>query len=81
MDFLIRFGQAHETFRLPEIKALAIVEGVDMTIVSYDEDVRFALHICCQILTFLVTFLYRSIAFRGGGPATHPSVNSSAVNS
>lgn len=41
MDFLIKFAQAHETFRLPEIKALAIVEGVDMEIVTYNEDVRY----------------------------------------
>jgi tRNA G10 N-methylase Trm11 len=41
MDFLIKFAQAHETFRLPEIKALAIVEGVDMEIIKYHEDVRY----------------------------------------
>ncbi|KAH6635083.1 S-adenosyl-L-methionine-dependent methyltransferase [Chaetomium sp. MPI-SDFR-AT-0129] len=35
MDYLIRFSQSHETFRLPEIQALAIVEGIDMKVVSY----------------------------------------------
>lgn len=38
-DFLIRFGQAHESFRLAEIRALADVFGVEMDIVSYDPEV------------------------------------------
>lgn len=41
MDFLIKFAQAHETFRVPEIEALALVEGLDMKIVDYSQDVRF----------------------------------------
>jgi tRNA (guanine10-N2)-methyltransferase len=36
MEFLIKFAQVHETFRLPEIQALAIVENVDLTVVEYD---------------------------------------------
>ena len=39
MDFLIRFSQAHETFRLPEIEALASLEGIDLKIVHYQLDV------------------------------------------
>lgn len=39
MEFLIRFSQQHETFRLPEIQALAVVEGVDLKVVSYSPDV------------------------------------------
>ncbi|SPQ20132.1 322521d8-cea6-4042-8bd0-6353deb91dbf [Thermothielavioides terrestris] len=35
MDYLIRFSQSHETFRLPEIEALALVEGIDLKVVSY----------------------------------------------
>ncbi|KAL2262959.1 hypothetical protein VTK26DRAFT_8816 [Humicola hyalothermophila] len=35
MDYLIRFSQSHETFRLPEIQSLAIVEGIDLEVVSY----------------------------------------------
>ncbi|RDA87465.1 hypothetical protein CP532_2827, partial [Ophiocordyceps camponoti-leonardi (nom. inval.)] len=35
MDFLIKFAQTHETFRLAEIEALAEVEGVDLTVVEY----------------------------------------------
>ena len=39
MEFLVKFAQAHETFRLPEIKALALVEGLDMTVLDYSLDV------------------------------------------
>jgi tRNA G10 N-methylase Trm11 len=39
MDFFIKFAQVHETFRLPEIQALAIVENVDLTVLEYDESV------------------------------------------
>lgn len=39
MEFLIRFSQTHETFRLPEIEALALIEGVDLEVVSYSLDV------------------------------------------
>lgn len=40
MDFIIKFAQAHETFRIPEIEALAEVENVPLEIVHYDEAVR-----------------------------------------
>ena len=39
MDYLIRFSQSHETFRLPEIQALALIEGVDMKVISYTIEV------------------------------------------
>lgn len=39
MDYLIRFSQSHETFRLPEVQALAVLEGIDMKVVSYSNDV------------------------------------------
>lgn len=35
MDYLIRFVQAHETFRRPELEALARLAGVDIEIVFY----------------------------------------------
>ncbi|PFH56681.1 hypothetical protein XA68_16139 [Ophiocordyceps unilateralis] len=35
MDFLIKFAQTHETFRLAEIEALAIVENVDLIVAEY----------------------------------------------
>ena len=40
MDFLIKFAQAHETFRLPEIEALALVEGLDLQVLEYSLEVR-----------------------------------------
>ncbi|KAI8670173.1 hypothetical protein LRP88_01382 [Fusarium phalaenopsidis] len=41
MDFLIKFAQAHESFRVAEIEALALVEGLDMKIIEYSEDSPF----------------------------------------
>ena len=41
MEFLIKFAQAHETFRVPEIEALALIEGLEMKIVDYSQDVRY----------------------------------------
>ncbi|KAJ5297639.1 hypothetical protein N7508_007888 [Penicillium antarcticum] len=37
MDYLVRFAQTHETFRLPEIHACATLAGVDIEILSYYE--------------------------------------------
>ncbi|KAJ9263201.1 hypothetical protein DTO212C5_7627 [Paecilomyces variotii] len=37
MEYLIRFAQAHETFRRPEIQALATLAGVDVEFLSYDQ--------------------------------------------
>ena len=39
MDYLIRFVQIHETFRKPEIEALAVLTDVDVEFLSYSEDV------------------------------------------
>ncbi|KAL2129545.1 hypothetical protein VTI74DRAFT_7629 [Chaetomium olivicolor] len=43
MDYLIRFSQSHETFRLPEIQALALIEGVDLTVISYNLESPFCI--------------------------------------
>jgi tRNA G10 N-methylase Trm11 len=37
MEYLIRFAQTHETFRQPEIQALAWLHDIDLEIVSYNE--------------------------------------------
>ncbi|KAL4862699.1 hypothetical protein BDV12DRAFT_190209 [Aspergillus spectabilis] len=37
MEYIIRFAQAHETFRQPEIQALADLHNIDVEIISYDE--------------------------------------------
>lgn len=40
MEYLIRFSQSYETFRLPEIQALAVIEGIDLEVVSYSLEVK-----------------------------------------
>jgi len=40
MEYLIRFVQTHESFRQPEIEALASLENVEVDIVNYRVDVR-----------------------------------------
>jgi tRNA (guanine10-N2)-methyltransferase len=35
MEYMIRFTQAHETFRLTEIEALAVLEGIELQVLSY----------------------------------------------
>ena len=37
MEFLVRFAQVYESFRLPEIQALASLQGIPLSIVSYDD--------------------------------------------
>ncbi|KAI0160865.1 tRNA guanosine-2'-O-methyltransferase TRM11 [Hypoxylon sp. FL1284] len=43
MEYLIRFSQSHETFRLAEIQSLAVVEGVDLEIISYSDESPFCI--------------------------------------
>jgi len=39
MDFLIRFCQSYETFRLREVEALATLHGIDLHVKEYRSDV------------------------------------------
>lgn len=39
MEYMIRFTQCHETFRLAEIEALAVFEGIKLEVLSYSLDV------------------------------------------
>lgn len=39
MDYLVRFTQVHETFRLAEIEALAVYHGMPLEILSYNPNV------------------------------------------
>ncbi|OTB01666.1 hypothetical protein M426DRAFT_323293 [Hypoxylon sp. CI-4A] len=41
MEYLIRFSQSHETFRLAEIQSLAIVEGIDLEVIFYSDESPF----------------------------------------
>ncbi|GAB0137806.1 hypothetical protein EsDP_00006059 [Epichloe bromicola] len=43
MNFLIKFAQTHESFRLAEIRALALIEGVDLAVVDYTDESPFCL--------------------------------------
>ncbi|KAK1625394.1 S-adenosyl-L-methionine-dependent methyltransferase [Colletotrichum phormii] len=43
MEFLVRFSQAHESFRLPELQALADLEGIDMKVIEYSLDSPFCI--------------------------------------
>ncbi|KAI1467679.1 tRNA guanosine-2'-O-methyltransferase [Daldinia caldariorum] len=43
MDYLIRFSQSHESFRLPEIQSLAVVEGLKLEIISYSDESPFCI--------------------------------------
>jgi tRNA (guanine10-N2)-methyltransferase len=40
MEYLIRFAQKYESFRRPELEALAELSGVTYQIVEYDVEVR-----------------------------------------
>jgi tRNA G10 N-methylase Trm11 len=37
MQYMIRLAQCHESFRVPELQAVATAIGVDLEIVSYDD--------------------------------------------
>lgn len=39
MEYLIRFAQFHENFRLPELQSLAALEGIDLEVVQYSLEV------------------------------------------
>ena len=40
MEYMIRFTQIHETFRLAEIEALAVLEDIKLEVLSYSPTVR-----------------------------------------
>jgi hypothetical protein len=42
MEYMIRFTQVHETFRLAEIEALAVLEGIKLEVLSYSPSVSFS---------------------------------------
>ena len=41
MEYLIRFSQSHETFRMPETQAIAESGGFEMKVLYYDLEVGF----------------------------------------
>lgn len=60
MDFLIRFVQIHETFRKPEIEALAVLANVNVEFLFYTESVR--LNILSQFVTLPGVHLKQSFS-------------------
>lgn len=40
MDYLVRFAQIHESFRIPELQALADLSGIDVGFADYSQYVR-----------------------------------------
>jgi tRNA (guanine10-N2)-methyltransferase len=40
MDYLIKFAQCHEDFRLAEIQAIAAVECIDLSVLEYSNEVK-----------------------------------------
>lgn len=40
-EYLVRFVQMHETFRVPELKALAKLADLTLDVMHYDETVGF----------------------------------------
>lgn len=64
MDYMIRFIQVHETFRLAEIKALAVLEGINLEIVSYNPNVGYFLLGWNYTYENSVTLLLRQAAFQ-----------------
>ncbi len=40
MDYLIRFAQVHESFRRPELEALAVLHRINLQIFDYEIGVR-----------------------------------------
>lgn len=47
MEYMIRFTQVHETFRLAEINALAVLENIHLEILSYSPTVSACLNSFC----------------------------------
>lgn len=61
MEYLVRLAQVHETFRKPELEALATLADVQVDFVQYREDV-------CT--------LHGMITFSAKARPSHPSASS-----
>ncbi|KAF3766752.1 tRNA guanosine-2'-O-methyltransferase [Cryphonectria parasitica EP155] len=60
MEFLVRFGQLHESFRVPELQALAVAEDAPFDVVSYDPEKPFCV-IRARDAQAAVRLVHRSI--------------------
>lgn len=43
MEFIVRFTQQHDTFRVPELEALAVAENVPIKVLSYDAETPYCI--------------------------------------
>lgn len=50
MEYLLRFAQVHESFRKPEIEALATLTGIDVEFLVYHD------HVCRDSYLFICSF-------------------------
>ncbi|KAI5295340.1 hypothetical protein KEM52_001691 [Ascosphaera acerosa] len=64
MEYLIRLAQAHETFRKPELEALARLHGIDLHFITYDEGSPFCI-VRLQNEDCARTLVSRSILTKG----------------
>lgn len=39
MEYLVRLAHVHETFRKPELEALAVLAGIEIEFISYSSTV------------------------------------------
>lgn len=80
MDFIIKFAQIHETFRLPEIEAIAATEKLDLQVLDYKNEVS------ChrnrhkpRQLTEIVTALQTEATVCQGRGTPRPEIDPGAV--
>lgn len=63
MEYLIRFAQVHETFRLPELQAVATLAGVDYEIIRYGKYVCQPCFVHLQFLQYFDKFVAGGVFF------------------
>ena len=64
MEFLLRFVQIHETFRKPEIEALAVVEDINAQFLAYSEIVsQCSLNSSDTAPTILVSCVLKTLTY------------------
>ena len=56
MEYFIRFAQYHETFRKPEIEALALLNNVKVEFVHYTENVSAQVYLELLFVDFDIFF-------------------------
>lgn len=64
MEYLIRFVQMHETFRRPEVQALATLAGINVEFLIYSEYVRSFITKTCATLLLLEFDLFPELKSR-----------------